>query len=94
MQNLNVGLIGGGFMGKAHSLAYAAMPMFYWPAPALPVRSILAESSDALATVLPVLGPRAGLDFAEQHGVAALLCERTAQGPAMAMTTAFAALAP
>lgn len=28
MQNLNVGLIGGGFMGKAHSLAYAAMPMF------------------------------------------------------------------
>ena len=49
MQNLNVGLIGGGFMGKAHSLAYAAMPMFYWPAPALPVRSILAESSDALA---------------------------------------------
>jgi predicted dehydrogenase len=49
MQNLNVGLIGGGFMGKAHSLAYAAMPMFYWPAPALPVRSILAESTDALA---------------------------------------------
>lgn len=49
MQNLNVGLIGGGFMGKAHSLAYAAMPMFYWPAPALPVRSILAESNDALA---------------------------------------------
>lgn len=49
MQNVNVGLIGGGFMGKAHSLAYAAMPMFYWPAPALPVRSILAESSDALA---------------------------------------------
>ncbi len=28
MQELNVGLIGGGFMGKAHSLAYAAMPMF------------------------------------------------------------------
>lgn len=49
MQNLNVGLIGGGFMGKAHSLAYAAMPMFYWPAPALPVRSVLAESTDALA---------------------------------------------
>jgi predicted dehydrogenase len=49
MHNVNVGLIGGGFMGKAHSLAYAAMPMFYWPAPALPVRSILAESSDALA---------------------------------------------
>lgn len=50
MQNLNVGLIGGGFMGKAHSLAYAAMPMFYWPAPALPVRSILAEFNESLAT--------------------------------------------
>lgn len=50
MQNVNVGLIGGGFMGKAHSLAYAAMPMFFWPAPALPVRSILAETSDALAS--------------------------------------------
>ncbi len=50
--------------------------------------------ADALATVLTVLGPREGLDFAEQRGVAALLCERTAQGPAMAMTTAFAALLP
>ncbi len=29
-----IGLIGGGFMGKAHALAYAAMPMFFWPAPA------------------------------------------------------------
>ncbi|NIZ91231.1 Gfo/Idh/MocA family protein [Kineococcus rubinsiae] len=49
MRTLNVGLIGGGFMGKAHSLAYAAMPMFFWPAPALPVRSIIAESDEALA---------------------------------------------
>jgi hypothetical protein len=37
MQNLNVGLIGGGFM-TGHSLAYAAMLMFFWPAPAMPVR--------------------------------------------------------
>jgi len=49
MQNLNVGLIGGGFMGKAHSLAYAAMPMFFWPAPAMPVRRTIAEATDALA---------------------------------------------
>jgi predicted dehydrogenase len=49
MQHLNVGLIGGGFMGKAHSLAYAAMPMFFWPAPALPVRHTIAEASDELA---------------------------------------------
>lgn len=49
MQQLNVGLIGGGFMGKAHSLAYAAMPMFFWPAPALPVRHTIAEATDELA---------------------------------------------
>ncbi|WP_108251343.1 Gfo/Idh/MocA family protein [Planctomonas deserti] len=49
MQNLNVGLIGGGFMGKAHSLAYAAMPMFFWPAPAMPVRKVIAEATDDLA---------------------------------------------
>ena len=28
MRDLNIALIGGGFMGKAHSLAYAAMPMY------------------------------------------------------------------
>lgn len=43
MKELNVGLIGGGFMGKAHSMAYAAMPMFFWPAPAIPVRKMVAE---------------------------------------------------
>lgn len=46
---LNVGLIGGGFMGKAHSLAYAAMPMFFWPAPAIPVRHTIAEVNEGLA---------------------------------------------
>jgi predicted dehydrogenase len=49
MQELNVGLVGGGFMGKAHSLAYAAMPMFFWPAPALPVRRTIAEATPELA---------------------------------------------
>ena len=42
-QRLNVGLIGAGFMGRAHSLAYAAMPMFFWPAPAIPHRRVIAE---------------------------------------------------
>lgn len=51
MQEINVGLIGGGFMGKAHSLAYAAMPMFFWPAPAIPVRRIVAEADADLAAV-------------------------------------------
>lgn len=49
MEKLNVGLIGGGFMGKAHSLAYAAMPMFFWPAPAIPVRKTVAEVTDERA---------------------------------------------
>ena len=45
-QRLNVGVIGAGFMGKAHSLAYAAMPMFFWPAPAIPHRKIIAEVTE------------------------------------------------
>ena len=49
MKTLNVGLVGAGFMGKAHSLAYAAMPMFFWPAPAIPVRKLIAEATDELA---------------------------------------------
>jgi predicted dehydrogenase len=48
-QTLNVGVIGAGFMGKAHSLAYAAMPMFFWPAPAIPHRRIVAELTEELA---------------------------------------------
>ncbi|MCB8881326.1 Gfo/Idh/MocA family oxidoreductase [Acidisoma cellulosilytica] len=50
MQRLNVGMIGGGFMGKAHALAYAAMPMFFWPARAIPVRHTIADVSDELAS--------------------------------------------
>jgi predicted dehydrogenase len=49
VKTLNVGLIGAGFMGKAHSLAYAALPMFFWPAPALPVRKMIAELNDEAA---------------------------------------------
>ncbi|GMA64577.1 Gfo/Idh/MocA family oxidoreductase [Alicyclobacillus fastidiosus] len=50
MRKLNVGLIGGGFMSKAHSLAYATMPMFFWPAPAIPVRKAVADVNLELAT--------------------------------------------
>jgi predicted dehydrogenase len=48
-KHLNVAMIGGGFMGKAHAMAYAAMPMFFWPAPAIPVRSVIVDVTDALA---------------------------------------------
>jgi predicted dehydrogenase len=49
LKTVNVGVIGAGFMGKAHSLAYAAMPMFFWPAPAIPRRRMIAEVNDELA---------------------------------------------
>ena len=49
MRKLNVGIIGAGFMSKAHSLAYATMPMFFWPAPAIPVRAVLADINEQSA---------------------------------------------
>ena len=48
-KTLNVAMIGGGFMGKAHAMAYAAMPMFFWPAPALPVRKVVVDVTQELA---------------------------------------------
>ena len=48
-KSLNVAMIGGGFMGKAHAMAFATMPMFFWPAPALPVRKLLVDVTADLA---------------------------------------------
>lgn len=50
MQDIKIALIGGGFMGKAHSLAYAAMPMYFWPAPARPVRRTIVDVTEELAS--------------------------------------------
>jgi predicted dehydrogenase len=49
MKNLNVGLIGAGFMGKAHSMAYVAMPMFFWPAPGIAVRHTIVDVNADIA---------------------------------------------
>jgi len=49
MKKINIALIGGGFMAKAHALAQTAMPMFFWPAPALPVRKVVVDVTDELA---------------------------------------------
>ena len=46
---MNVAMIGGGFMGKAHAMAYAAMPMFFWPAPAIPHRKVVVDVTDSAA---------------------------------------------
>ena len=48
-KTLNVAMIGGGFMGKAHAMAYAAMPMFFWPAPAVPHRKVVVDLTDETA---------------------------------------------
>jgi predicted dehydrogenase len=53
MKTYNVGLIGAGFMAKAHSIAYSGMPIFFWPAPALANKKLIAdltqERADAAA---------------------------------------------
>lgn len=49
MQELKIAIIGAGFMAKAHSLAYATMPMFFWPAPAQPVRELLIDVNEESA---------------------------------------------
>lgn len=51
IKTLNVAMIGGGFMGKAHAMAYAAMPMFFWPAPLIPVRKVLVDINPAAAEI-------------------------------------------
>ncbi|PLR82542.1 dehydrogenase [Bacillus canaveralius] len=49
MKKLNIGMIGGGFMGKAHALAYAGMPMFFWPSPVIPHRHTVVDVTEELA---------------------------------------------
>ena len=43
MKKLNVGLVGAGFMGKAHVVGYSNMPKFFWPAPAVPVMKTICD---------------------------------------------------
>ncbi len=49
MKEYKIGMVGAGFMAKAHSLAYATMPMFFWPAPGIPVRHKIADLTEATA---------------------------------------------
>lgn len=71
------------------------------PAAGAPVTHTLASVSvvhesamyaDALATALMVMGPQRGHAFAERHGLAALLLERTPEGFRELATTAMARL--
>ena len=49
MEKFNIGLIGAGFMSKAHSIAYSGMPIFFHPAPAMPVKKTLVDSNPQAA---------------------------------------------
>lgn len=49
MRDLKFAVIGGGFMGKAHSIALASFPMYVWPTPLYPVRELIVEINDDLA---------------------------------------------
>lgn len=49
MRDLNFAVIGGGFMGKAHSIALANYPMYVWPTELYPVRELIVEINDDLA---------------------------------------------
>ena len=65
MKTLNVGMIRAGFMGKAHSLAYAAMPMFFWPPPAY--RPTQSGTADRVAAAEKLVGvPTAPVDVEDE----------------------------
>lgn len=49
MKKLNIGLIGAGFMGKAHVVAYTTMPKYFWPAPAMPVLKTICDINPEIA---------------------------------------------
>jgi len=47
-KKINVGLIGGGFVGRAHSNAYRTVPCFFKPA-AVPVMKAVCDNNEARA---------------------------------------------
>lgn len=49
LPQLRIGMVGAGFMGLAHGLAYATYPLWYWPPPAIPVPEVVAEADERLA---------------------------------------------
>lgn len=49
MKKINIGLIGAGFMGKAHAVGYANMPKFFWPSPAMPVFKTICDINPEIA---------------------------------------------
>ena len=70
MKKLNVGLVGAGFMGKAHSIGYSDMPKYFWPAPAVPVLRQHRTIAEASAVESPIRQENIGFPahfFARAH---------------------------
>ncbi|MEP3435949.1 MAG: Gfo/Idh/MocA family oxidoreductase [Hoeflea sp.] len=49
MRNLNVAMIGSGFMGRAHALAMASAPIYFHDLNVNPVRTVLVDVNESLA---------------------------------------------
>ena len=49
IQTINIGLIGTGFMGRAHSVAFKKVPMIFNPPPAIPTLAVVADVTEDLA---------------------------------------------
>lgn len=49
MQKVKIGLIGAGFMGKAHVVGYSNVPKLFWPAPAVPELKTICDVDEATA---------------------------------------------
>jgi len=49
MREIGIGLIGAGWMGKAHSVAYRNVPMIFGPEPAVPRLELVADLNPAWA---------------------------------------------
>ncbi len=49
IRDIGIGLIGTGFMGKSHAMAYRAAPYVFSPPPANPVLAMLADATGELA---------------------------------------------
>ena len=49
MKELKIALIGCGFMGKTHSIAYSNIPMYFFPSSVTPVKEIVTNVTEPLA---------------------------------------------
>ena len=58
MKKMNIGLVGAGFMGKAHMVAFSNMPKLFTDAPFIPV----------FKTVCDIV-PEIAEDFKERYGL-------------------------